>query len=111
MVRWHVTGPPPPAAMRGVHVHGCFERAARWTTSVWTLVRGHSTYTSDPSIRRRGRGFDMHGANEGEGVKSQGFEQLDVDMDQADDDAPVAGHANAAQCTFALLTRQLWKAG
>lgn len=66
---------------------------------------------SDPSIRRRGRGFDMHGASEAEGVKSQGFEQLDVDMDQADDDTPVAGHTNAAQCTCILLTRQLWKAG
>ncbi|AYO42695.1 uncharacterized protein DNF11_1745 [Malassezia restricta CBS 7877] len=51
----------------------------------------------DPSIRRRGRGFDMNGASEAEGVKSQGFEQLDVDMDQADDDAPVAGHGHPAQ--------------
>ena len=86
-------------------------RAARWTTSVWTWVRWCLTYTSDPSIRRRGRGFDMNGASEAEGVKSQVFEQLDVDMDQADDGAVVAGHGHAAQCTFLLLTRQLWKAG
>ena len=53
----------------------------------------------------------MNGASEAEGVKSQGFEQLDVDMDQADDDAPVAGHGHQAQCTCLLLTTQLWKAG
>lgn len=53
----------------------------------------------------------MNGTSEAEGVKSQGFEQLDVDMDQADDSAPVAGHGHAAQCTFLLLTRQLWRAG
>ncbi|WFD15628.1 proteasome regulatory particle subunit [Malassezia arunalokei] len=44
-----------------------------------------------------GRGFDMNGTSEAEGVKSQGFEQLDVDMDQADDGAVVAGHGHAAQ--------------
>ena len=55
--------------------------------------------------------LDMNGASEAEGVKSQGFELLDVDMDQADDDAPVAGHGHPAQCTCLLLTTQLWKAG
>ena len=86
-------------------------RAARWTTSVWPSVRWCLTDPSDPRIPRRGRGFDQNRTSEAEGVKSQGFEQLDVDMDQADDGAVVAGHGHAAQCTFLLLTRQLWKAG
>ena len=46
----------------------------------------------------------MHGASEAEGVKSQGFELLDVDMDQADDDAPVAGHGHPAPVSYTHLT-------
>lgn len=64
--------------------------------------RGMSTMLiQDTQFRRRGRGFGMHDVVEADGVKSQGFEQLDVEMTNEEDAQNLANESDVkpAKCT------------
>ena len=67
------------------------------------MVWAPSTEMKDARIRRRGRGFGTNDSSEPDGVKSQGFEQLDVEMDKVDDDDGVKEHLNETKAVRCML--------
>ena len=75
------------------------------------MVWASSTDIKDARIRRRGRGFGANDSSEPDGVKSQGFEQLDVEMDKVDDDDGVKERFNetkAVRCMSYFLCESMY---
>lgn len=64
------------------------ERYAREPSTDMDIDDGTCLFlTTDPSVRRRGRGFGPGASDDLEGVKSGGFERLDAATHGADEHA------------------------